>query len=217
MIRVSPARRVSTRSIPLLHNVGCDDGGVSETHETASRLEQYLDYLDELVGDAESGEDRVESTMKGVPDVLAIDYEDAPEEGLMIGFTYGLSLVTHEDWTKARPELCICVESDDPVWALRIAELAERERGISSFEYGEVFELDDPIAPDTDMDGFFVANPIVMDEPLAIVEVGEDLPIRILGVYPVYASERDYIDEYGVEAFWELDWDPYDPKRSPAI
>ncbi|CAG7845139.1 hypothetical protein USB125703_01396 [Pseudoclavibacter triregionum] len=189
----------------------------NDDEQAGGRLEQYLDFLDELVGEAESGEDSVESTTPGVPDVLAIDYEDTPEDGLLLGFTYGLSLVSHEAWTKSRPELSICLETDDPAWARAIAELVERERGMAEFAPGEVFDWDGPIVEGTEMDGFVIAGPLVLDEEFSFVEVGEDLPIRILGVYPVHASERDYIDEHGVDAFWKLDWDPYDPARKPAV
>lgn len=192
------------------------------TEQTASdegsRAERFLAAIDELVGDdADSGEDQVPSSTPGLPDVLAIDYADTPEDGLLLAVTYGLSVASHEGWTAARPELCLCIESDDPEWALALAELVDRFRGEREFAYGEVFELEEPIVEGTDMDGFVIAGPLVMDDETAHIEVGEDLPIRVLGAYPSYASERAFILEHGVERFWELDWDPYDPEREPAV
>lgn len=186
--------------------------------DEGGRADRFLAYVDELVGDdAESGEDHVPSSAPGLPDVLAIDYADTPEDGLLLAVTYGLSVASHDEWTVARPELSLCVESDDPVWALRLAELVDRHRGDRAFAYGEAFDLDGPICDETDMDGFIIAGPLVMDDETAHVDVGEDLPIRILGAYPAHASERAFVREHGVEAFWELDWDPYDPERGPAV
>ena len=36
-------------------------------------------------------------------------------------------------------------------------------------------------------------------------------------VYPTHASERAFIAQYGLEAFWKLDWDPYDVARPPVV
>lgn len=184
--------------------------------EHLSRVEQYLHRLDVLSGGVEPQFWPVGSTWPGHQDVTAIGYRDMPEDGLFLGLTYGLSLAHQDVWIHGKPELSICVRSDDAAWALAIAHLAERLRHDCPFSYGDTINFGEPIAQDSRMDGFVVFAPIALDAADAHVEVGEDLPIHIVGMYPTHASEREFISEHGVEAFWKLDWDPYDVERPPA-
>jgi hypothetical protein len=48
------------------------------------------------------------------------------------------------------------------------------------------------------------------------IDVGEALPINIQGLYPIHEEERQWIWANGLEAFWRLDWDPYDVARPSA-
>lgn len=66
------------------------------------------------------------------------------------------------------------------------------------------------------MDGFVVFAPIALDLADAHVDVGDELPIHIVGMYPTYASERQLIAKHGLEAFWQKQWDPYDVTRPPV-
>ena len=49
------------------------------------------------------------------------------------------------------------------------------------------------------------------------IDVGDELPVNIQGVYPIHRSELAYMREHGLEAFWDRDWDPYDVTRPPAV
>lgn len=184
---------------------------------TPTRFERYLDHLDRLSGGREPEFWRVESSTPEGEGVAAIGYRNLPEEGLFLGLTYGLSLARQEVWTLGRPELSICVRSDDPVWALAIAFLAEQLREACPFSYGNTISFGEQIAEGSALDGFLVFAPITVDPDDADIDVGDDLPIRIAGMYPTYQSERDYIAAEGVEAFWKLEWDPYDVGRPPAV
>jgi hypothetical protein len=42
------------------------------------------------------------------------------------------------------------------------------------------------------MDGFVVFAPIALDAADAHVEVGDDLPIHVVGMYATYGSERRF-------------------------
>lgn len=88
--------------------------------------------------------------------------------------------------------------------------------GASPFSYGNRSNFGEPIADDTRLDGFVVFAPLVVGPDDSRVDVGNDLPIIIVGMYPTYESERRFINEKGLEAFWRLDWDPYDVSR-PAV
>jgi hypothetical protein len=181
-----------------------------------TRVERYLDHLDALGGGAEPEFWPVESTSPGHQGVTAIGYRDLPEQGLLLGFTYGLSLARQDEWVLARPELSICVRSDDPTWVLAVAYLAEQMRHDCPFGYGNTINFGEPVTAGTQLDGFVVFAPIALDRADATVEVGDDLPIAVVGMYPTHQSERRFIAEQGLEAFWTLDWDPYDVTRPPV-
>lgn len=108
------------------------------------------------------------------------------------------------------------MRSEDAAWVLAIAHLAERLRHDCPFTYGDTINFGEPIASESPMDGFVVFAPMALDAADAHVEVGDDLPIHVVGMYPTYGSERRFILQHGLEAFWKLDWDPYDVTRSPA-
>jgi hypothetical protein len=120
--------------------------------------------------------------------------------GLFLGLTYGLSIARHEEWRLGRLELSMCVKSDDSAWLLAIAYLAEQMRHDCPFCYGNTINFGEPIASGSSLDGFVVFAPSVIDRDDASVDVGDDLPISIVGMYPTYASERTFIAEHGLEA-----------------
>jgi hypothetical protein len=187
------------------------DGGVS------TRVERFLAHLDALSGGVEPQFSPVESTSPGHHGVTAIRYHDMPEDGLLLGVTYGLSLARQDAWRHGRPELTISVRSDDPAWALSIAYLAERLRHDCPFSHGNTISFGEPIAAGSSLDGFVVGPALAFDRGDARVDVGEDLPINIVGMYPTHAVERELITAEGPQAFWALDWDPYDVARPPAV
>ena len=57
-----------------------------------SRVERYLRHLDVLSGGVEPQFWPVEATWPGHHGVTAIGYLDMPEDGFVLGLTYGLSL-----------------------------------------------------------------------------------------------------------------------------
>lgn len=182
-----------------------------------TRIEKFLSHLDGLSGGVEPQFWPVEATSPGHHGVTAIEYHDLPDEGLLLGVTYGLSLARQEAWRLGRPELSISVRSDDPAWALAIAHLAEQLRHDCPFSYGNTINFSGPIAAGSSLDGFVVFAPLAFDPGAARVDVGDDLPVTIVGMYPTYAAERQFIAEKGLEAFWALDWDPYDVTRPPVV
>ena len=108
------------------------------------------------------------------------------------------------------------MRSQDPAWALAIGYVADRLRHDCPFSYGNTINFGEPISPESAMDGFVVFGPITLEPADARVDVGDDLPIIIVGMYPTHASERRFITEHGLEAFWKMDWDPYDVSRPPV-
>lgn len=180
------------------------------------RIERYLAHLDALSGEVEPRFWPVTSTHPDLPGVTAIGYRDLPEPGMWTGLTYGLSLADHPLWRHGRPELCISVQSDDPVWLLAAAYLAEQLRGTCPFEYGDTLDFGEPVAQGSAMDGFVVFAPAVLDRDSATVDLGDDHPVHVQGLYPVHRSERAFIRENGLEAFWALDRDLYDVTRGPV-
>ncbi|MDN5792237.1 MAG: suppressor of fused domain protein [Brevibacterium aurantiacum] len=181
-----------------------------------TRVERYLAHLDSLSGGVEPEFWPVASTSPGHTGITAIGYRDLPDQGLFLGMTYGLSLSQQEAWRAGRPELSICVKSQDPAWVLAISYLAERLRHDCPFSYGNTINFGEAISSDSSMDGFVVFAPIALEPADAHVDVGDDLPIHIVGMYPTHASERLLIANHGLEAFWRKKWDPYDVTRPPV-
>jgi len=182
------------------------------------RRERFLAHLDDVTDGVEPRILQAESADPSLPGVKAIIYTDLPEAGMQTTFTYGLSCVGHEDWSSGRPELCLSVESDDPAWGLAAATVGERLRGRCPFTYGDVITFGERISEESAMTGFLVFAPAVLDAQDATgIDLGDAFPVTIQGLYPIYESELDFIDERGLETFWKsFDFDFYDVRR-PAV
>lgn len=187
-----------------------------------SRVEKFLAHLDRLSGGVEPLFFPVASTKPGIPGVTEVAYRNLPD-GLLTTLTYGLSLAQHEEWRLGSAELCMSVRSEDLIWSHALGFLAEAYRGDCPFAYGNTINFGERVAPDSEMTAFVVFAPAVLDrEDYVGIDVGipghegHDV-INIQGVYPIHESERQFVIESGLKAFWELDWDPYDVRRRPAV
>ncbi len=155
----------------------------------------------------------MESPRSGEPPVFSFIYHDTPEAGMITGVTYGLSLAEHPNWTEARRELVICVESDDETWPLAVAYFAAAFRGEQEFEYGSLFTLDGPIADGSEMTAFFIYAPSILNADQCMIELST-MRIELAGLYPLYPGEVPLFREIGAEAFFQLDgFDMYDVRR----
>ena len=121
-------------------------------------IEKYLEHLDRIF-QVEPKFFREKSLDGRLPGVVNIVYTDIPEKGMTTVITYGLSMVTHEDWKLGRPELCISVDSKDSAWEAVAGYVANRLRGKCAFQYGEQIDFKEKIADDSDMDSFLVFAP----------------------------------------------------------
>jgi suppressor of fused protein SUFU len=183
-----------------------------------SRGERFLAHLNAVAGGREPRLIPIPSTRDGVADVTVIVYDHVPEPGMTTGITYGLSIVEHPLWTKTRPELCLTVATMDDLWMYVLGELAERLRGECPFVYGSTVDIGQPLNPESEMTGFVVFVPGVLDQnDYDAIEVGERDRINIVGVYPIHPSERRFIVDHGLEGFWRLGWDPYDVSRAAMV
>lgn len=184
--------------------------------QPATRVERFLAHLDAVSGGAEPTFTPVESTTPGQPRVTAITYLGLPEPDLMVGITYGLSLAEHAEWRHGTAELSVAVRSHDPAWSVAAAWLAEGLRGRCPFAYGDTLDLGEPVSAESGMDGFVVFAPLALGPDDARIEVGDDHPVFVKGIYPTYRSERELVRTHGLEALWRRDWDPYDVTRPPV-
>lgn len=95
--------------------------------------------------------------------------------------------------------------------------IGEAQRGDNPFHYGDTINFRERIAPGSDMTAFVVFAPAVLDHSgYAGINIGETLPVNICGLYPIHDAERRYIHDHGLEAFWKLNWDPYEVRRPSA-
>lgn len=181
-------------------------------------MERFLAHLDGLSGGAEPRFLPVTSTKPGLPRVMVMHYAGLPEPDMSTAVTYGLSLADHPEWHAGRPELTITVASEDDHWGLAVGFLAEQLRGDCPFSYGDTINFGEQIAPESQMTAFAVFAPATLaPEDYTGIDVGDRLPISIAGCYPIFDVEREYIHQHGLRAFWELEWDPYNVRRPPAV
>lgn len=183
-----------------------------------TRVERFLAHLDALTGGTEPRFVPVASTKAGLPGVTVMQWRGLPEPGMSTAVTYGVSLASHEEWRLGKPELSISVASDDEAWGLAVGVLAEQLRASCPFCYGDTINFGERIAAESQMTAFVVFAPATLArEDYSGIDVGDPLPVNIAGCYPIHDIERQYIHEHGLRAFWDLEWDPYDVRRSPAV
>jgi hypothetical protein len=184
------------------------------TEQKLTPVEKYIAHLDTIFK-REPEFFKHESTLEGVNNVTAIVYRDYPTIGYMTAVTYGLSLVEHPDYKETRPELCICVESEDVNWGIVIGHIANHLRGKYPFTYGFTIDFKDQIAKDSEMNAFLVFAPTIFErEEWMGIDVGEDYTINLTGLFPIYSSELEAYNIMGIEEFWtHPNFHPYNVKR----
>jgi len=184
------------------------------------RAGRYLDRIVQLAGGREPVIHPIDSTRPEVhlPRVAAFSFPDTPEQGLITGFTYGLSLARHPLWRFGTPELAVTVFSSDPGWPISIALMCDRLRGDCPFEFGNTINIGEPITDETLMSAFVIFAPAFpREKDEQEIDVGDDLPIILTGCYPIHTSEMDFITRNGLEKFWKLEWDALDVQRGPVV
>ena len=129
--------------------------------------------------------------------------------------TYGLSLENHPDWKFGRPELIITIDSKDMSWAQVVGYLANNLRGDCPFSYSNTINFREKISSDSEMDAFLVFAPAILDKKdFANIDIGLNYKVNIVGLYPIYSSEIEYIEKNGLEKFWKHpNFDMYNVNR----
>lgn len=182
------------------------------------RQERYLAHVEALTAGAEPWSVDWPSTHPGLPPLTVVSYEGFPEPGMLTAFTYGVSLTQDREDEDSRPELTISVRSAEPRWGWAVGYLAEQMRGSGHFEEGNVVNFDERPAAESEMTAFLLHHPLTLRwEDYTRIDVGDTLPITLLACIPIHDVERRFLLEHGEDAFWELDWDPFDVRRPPAV
>lgn len=171
----------------------------------------FMDHLDSIF----EIEPELYNGSNEKPGVTIMVYKNIPEEGMMTGVTYGLSLADHQDWIKGRPELIITVNSTDPSWAQAAGYIANKLKGDCPFSYSNTIDFKVPISEESEMDAFLVFAPSILGRDAFLnINVGEKLPVHLSGLYPIYSSEMRLVDDWGLEKFWHHpDFDMYNVNR----
>ena len=177
-------------------------------------VEKFMAHLDRIF-QSEPEFFKEESETDGIAGVTSIVYKDIPEKGMITGITYGLSLGNHPDWKFGRPELIITVDSKDASWAQVAGYLANSLRGNCPFSYSNTINFREKISDESQMDAFLVFAPSILDKKdFANIDIGLNYKINIAGLYPIYASEMEYIEKNGLEKFWKHpNFDMYNVNR----
>ena len=178
-----------------------------------SNAEIFIEHLHSVFG-AEDAIHKADASDGGAP-VSVFVYKDIPEKGMITGVTYGLSLYPFSAWKFSRPEMIVAVESLDMAWPCAAATFAALFRGKKTFQYGDLFTIDSPLAPDTKMDGFLVFAQSILDDEFASVQLN-DYKVHFSQFYPIYRKELPVYETIGLDAFWKHEgFDMYDVTRKP--
>ena len=186
--------------------------GLFSKKKKKTNAEIFLEYLEELFG-GEPQDIHVADAKDGGPSVSVLIWYDIPEEGYMTAVTYGLSESNHPDWKYGKPELMLSLHTKDKDWGISMAVFANSFAGEKSFTYCSVFTTDIPISKESDMCGFFVFAPSILEREQAQVHM-PDYTVNISGMYPIYMEEVAVLEEIGLEKFWHHDnFDMYNVNR----
>lgn len=176
-----------------------------------SNGEIYLEKIEDLFGEADVI-NKVDCPDGGKP-IYIFTYFNLPEEGLTTFVTYGLSEGNHPDWKNGKPELIVTLETEDEDWGFAAGFFASAYRGEKAFSYSSLYTTDSPLSEESDMIGFFVFTPAILDPEEFTIQM-PDKPIYLKGLYPIYKEEVELYQSIGLEAFWHLeDFDLFDVKR----
>ncbi len=171
---------------------------------------QYLEHLDRIF--------KVEpryfkhSKEDDFPPFFSFTYKDIPEKGMVTGFTSGVSFVDQPGGGNVRPELMVCVDTEDDLWVLALADIGYQHRGEYSFKAGDTINFNAQISKESEMTSFFVWHQSLISEDHEVVCLPE-WHIKLLQLFPVHDDERLLIHEHGPEWLFELVDDPCDVKR----
>ena len=183
----------------------------------ASDVETYIAHVERVVGKPASGFFPVGKGRPGLPPVTAVLFEASPYRDCLTAVTYGLSLVARPEWKLGRPELMISVQSTDKLWAMAIADVAQKGRDDKSFTYGTCIDFQIPVSEESPMSAFLVFAPTLVNRSLNREESSVRLSsytIHLAGMYPLHAAEMALYREIGLERFWHLpDFDPWNVQR----
>jgi hypothetical protein len=185
------------------------------TAQLTSRLGAYESHLAILTG--RQSPDSIVSRGDVELGVRVYTYDDLPGAGLYVSFTYGLSLGRQATWKDDKPELVLCLNSDDPSWAESVAALTLALRQECPFDVGVLISMDSPVVEDSPMTGWAVTAASTVPETHEYVAI-PDGRIVLRQLIPVFATEIAQLRIAGLD--WIVaaaGWDPYDVQRAPTI
>ena len=175
------------------------------------KVNKYLEHLDSIF--------KVEpkyfkhSKEDEFPPFHTFTYRDIPEKGMVTGFTSGISFVEQPIESNVRPELLICVDTQDDLWVLALADIGYQHRGEYHFQPGDTINFNVKISDESDMTSFFVWHQNLIHEDYETICL-DDCHIKLLQLFPVHDDERLLIHKHGPEWLFELVEDPCDVRRT---
>ncbi len=171
---------------------------------------EWLEALENKFGDVSEIK---EFQSNGKPIIHVFYFDDLPEIGYSTAVTCGLSNANHPEWKITKPELMVSLESRDRSWGLGIAYFASAFFNEKRFRYGDVFEINDPISPESSMNGFLVFAPPFSTQEDFTFNLS-DRKVSLVGMYPIYNKEIEFYGKVGLKEFWHTDgFEIYNPKR----
>ena len=127
-----------------------------------NNAELFIEHLQDVFGNEDSIH-KAEAA-DGGPPIAVFVYKNLPEDGMITGVTFGLSLCPLPAWKHSRPEMIVSVQSQDVGWPCAAGTFAAMFRGEKAFKFGDIFVTDCPLADDTRMDGFLIFAQSILPE-----------------------------------------------------
>jgi len=176
--------------------------------------QQYLEFCERNFGRPVDDIRVWKSSNPQLPDVAALIWRDHPEIGTLTAVSYGLSLMEKDEWVKGKPELMIRLDTDSLNWPLAMAYFIDAFREEKSFRYLTILTMDEKISDESGMQGFFTFGPPVIEGESSTFVRENELPINLIGFYPIYLGERELLPQVGLDAFWNHpDYDMFSVTR----
>ncbi len=170
-------------------------------------------WLAELEYNFGEVDDIMEMQAENKPKIFIFYFEDFPTVGLLTAVTCGLSNASHPDWGANKPELIVTLDTTDRSWGLAAGYFASSFFNEKSFSYGDVFNLDDPISNESEMNALLAYAPSFLDRDQMIFEFS-DRTVNLVGMYPLFNEEIDIYEKIGLEALWKTKgFHIYNPRR----
>jgi hypothetical protein len=156
-----------------------------------------LDHYDRLAGNSKNVFYTDVSGIFSKLRLTSVLYRDSLEPGITLGFTLGLS--HYHPPGGAHKELVIAMRSNDELWGLACASIANKAKEFCPFTPGDTLNFGTQISKSSQMTGFLIARPILFSEQDTVIDT-KIRTVELVQLIPIYHEEIHHLLHPGKEA-----------------